>query len=657
MLATFLAACSSTPEGSTETTAPIVTENTAEETTNAVTDEIVTNESATEEKETAESITTLFETTEDETMATESTEIKTETVAETVKETEVTTEAVVVETEKEFVPSPYISEPDDGEGYKHLLLDRAFNLGFGCEWNFGKVYTINSNLKQGDVTYYRDIGKPFYIIPWGLATKGTADSGLIASSGLDQIVHWQIEEGCKDTFVDALGNGPYELNDHRISVNSVVEQNTVDRLLIAQYNDYLHETYPEQYPESSPLLVKTIDSNRKGKIVFSYNSYNDISNSAYSYGERFADNTWPHLLLHQSFKEPVDLAKFSSIDFSMTVKVNRANQINTWPQGESDRYDQPIPTSSAVSPSECTLQSYFFIRSKDNPGELGAFVGFMISSSNASHQREFMGVEQNGIDFYRIDLGNDACAKYGLEGEWLNVGDETTVKVDLIRFLEYVLIKKFDNRNPNSKWYGVGVDDVYLSFFNVGYEYIGNWDCEYELSNVYARGTLKQVAAGEEAYDGKWHVAVDEFECSNTADFSEKTQIIGAATGDDVGNIITHWAGSYPTVSAKYLKYQSGWIAVDGHEIASFKCKVYSYDGNLLKTVDIDLYGVEPTVAEYVANELGYGDGTYAHRVNGTTNVIDLSEYSGQTVKIVFEAELEGSGEIVKMMKMDVMVP
>ena len=616
-LATFFAACSTAPAGSTET---------------------------------VESTTKLFEITENESMTTEATEIKTETETESAVET-------VTETEKEYIPSPYVSEPDEGEGYKHILLDRAFNLGFGCEWNFGKVYSINSSLKQGDVMYYRDIGKPFYIIPWGLATKGTADSGLIASSGLDQIVHWQIEEGCKENYVDALGNGPYELNDHRISVNSVVEQNTVNRLLIAQYNDYLHETYPDQYPESSPLLVKTIDSNRNGKIVFSYNSYNDISNSAYSYGEKFADNTWPHLLLHQSFKEPVDLARFSSIDFSMTVKVNRANQINTWPQGESDRYDQPIPTSSAVSPSESTLQSYFFIRSKDNPGELGAFVGFMISSTNLTHQREFMGLEQNGIDFYRIDLGNAECTNYGLEGEWLNVGDETTVKVDLIKYIEYVLEYKFENKNPNSKWYGVGVDDVYLSFFNVGYEYIGNWDCEYELSNLYARGTIKEETVKTESYRGKWHTAIDEFEYSNASDFSDKTQIIGAATGDDVGNIITHWAGSYPAVSAKYVRYQNGWIAVDGHEIASFKCKVYSYDGNLLKTVDIDLYGVEPTVAEYVANELGYGDGTYAHRVNGTTNVIDLSEYSGQTVKIVFEAELEGSGEIVKMMKMDVMVP
>ena len=160
---------------------------------------------------------------------------------------------------------PYVSEPDKGEGYEHIILDRRFDLGFGCEWNLGKKYTLDSGLKQGSVTYYQDIGKPFYVLPLGSATEGEASGGLIASSGLEDGVYWQFEEGYKKHFVDAEGNAPFELQDHRLAVNSVISQNDENRLRLEQYNDYLHKTYPTLYPESNPLLVKESTATGRGR--------------------------------------------------------------------------------------------------------------------------------------------------------------------------------------------------------------------------------------------------------------------------------------------------------------------------------------------------------------------------------------------------------
>ncbi|MBQ8410054.1 MAG: hypothetical protein IJY39_14435 [Clostridia bacterium] len=595
-----------------------------------------------------------------DTLVTEST-ARTENTTEIVTDTQATEAATETETEVETeTVSAYVNEPDSGEGYQHILLDRKFDLGFGCEWNLGKQYTLNTGLKQGSVTYYQDIGKPFYVVPQGLATKGEAQGGLIASSGLEDNVYWQFEEGYKKHFVDATGKGPYELQDHRIVVNSTVVRNDENRLLIRQYNDYLHETYPQQYPESDPLLVKSIDSNREGKIVFSYNSYNDISNTAYAYSSEFAEDTWPHLLLHQTFAEPVDLAKYSSIEFSMTVKVNRADQINTWPQGKSDRYDQPAPPAGApVSPSETTLQTYFFIRSKKSPHTLGAFVGIMISSSNESLRREHLGIEQNGIDFYRIDLGNKNGKRFDLEGEWLGVGDKTTLKVDLIKYLEYVLEEKFDNENPESKWYGVGVDDVFLSFFNMGYEYIGNWDCEYELSNVYARGVIKEGYVEEDITvdDRRWYACVDQFEYSADGNLGNPERIVNVATNNVNGTTATGTSGRYSEIAAKSIHLKGGWLAVDGYEIERFTCKIYGADGSLLNTVSCGLYGADDGVINHVATNLGYGEGTVAHRFNGNPDMIDLSKYAGQTVTVVYEVGLAQTEDVIELIKLNVNVP
>ena len=552
----------------------------------------------------------------------------------------------------------YVYEPDFGEGYQHILLDRKFDLGFGCEWSLGKKYTKDSGLKQGNVTHYADIGKPFYIVPNGLATRGEPSNGLIASSGLEDSVYWQFEEGVHKQFTDESGVGPYELNDHRIVVNSTVKQNDQNRLIIEQYNDYLHQTYPEQYPESDPLPVKTIDSDRNGKIIISYNSYNDISNSAYSYGAAFAENTWPHLLLTQTFAEPVDLAKFSSIDFSMDIKVNRTEQINTWPRGASDRYDQPTPPAgAAISSPESTLQTYFFIRTKKDPYSLGAFVGIMLSSSNDNLKKEFFGLEQHGIDFYRINLGHEIGKSFGLEGEWLNDGDSTTVKVDLVKYLDYVLTQVFDNDDPRSKWYGIDLDDIYLSYFNIGYEYIGNWDCEFELSNLYARGTLKDEIPEEKTYIGKWHLQIDEFNYSTGGSSGNLSQIVGAATNSSSGALISNWSGSYSAITANYLHLKKGWVTVNGYKLSTLTCKIYATNGALLREVDCTLHSAEEGVFTHVINNMGYDASTVPRRFNGNVNEINLSAYSGQTVTVVYEVGVEGSDATVIAIILDVTVP
>ena len=134
-------------------------------------------------------------------------------------------------------------------------------------------------------------------------------------------------------------------------------------------------------------------------------------------------------------------------------------------------------------------------------------------------------------------------------------------------------------------------------------------------------------------------------------------KIVGAATNNTVGSTIANGAGSYPRIVADYVHLKSGWIAVDGYEIKSFTCKVYSDDGSLLKSVALGFYEVDGGVVDHVMNNMGYGEGTSPHRFNGNPNIITLDEYAGQTVTLVYEVELVESESKIEMIKIEVDVP
>jgi hypothetical protein len=96
---------------------------------------------------------------------------------------------------------------------------------------------------------------------------------------------------------------------------------------------------------------------------------------------------------------------------------------------------------------------------------------------------------------------------------------------------------------------------------------------------------------------------------------------------------------------------------VDGYEIKSFLCKVYSEGGSLLKTVSCGFYEADGGVVDHVMKNMGYSEGTSPHRFNGNPNIITLDEYAGQTVTLVYEVELAGAEYTIEMIKIEVDVP
>lgn len=376
--------------------------------------------------------------------------------------------------------------PDEGDDWIQLFGDTSFSKGFGAAYEFGTEFSIDNTLMKGDVLKYRDIGKDINLIPYG---KATLDDNVTPVEE-NKNIFWYFGEGIKQNFYDEAGEFVEELVDDKITVNSEIVENTDNLLIVEQYNDYLHENYPDRYPNSDPKLVKRIVSDKNGKLTVHANSYNDIRNGAYNYISDFAYDTWPHFLLAANFREEIDLSQFSKIDVQFTIKINKLEQVNAWPAGPSDRYDQPeLPEGTVHAPSEAMLCSYFFLRSKKQP-LVGFFAGFNFYGTGP-YEGEHWSQDQFGQAFYRI--GTDHTGLPKIEGGKLKIGEEArTFRYDLKALIDYIMIRKMDTTTPTSPWYQMTSDDVTISMFNFGFENMGNWDWEYELSNVSAKAYPKE---------------------------------------------------------------------------------------------------------------------------------------------------------------------
>ena len=109
-------------------------------------------------------------------------------------------------------------------------------------------------------------------------------------------------------------------------------------------------------------------------------------------------------------------------------------------------------------------------------------------------------MDQHGQAFYRIGPAEEQGQYFDLQGEKMEVGKEVTVKYDLYKMVNYVLIRKLQSNSETlqiggethaNPWYGVTPDDLTLSFYQVGWENMGNWDCAFEMSNLSLKAYTK----------------------------------------------------------------------------------------------------------------------------------------------------------------------
>lgn len=161
-----------------------------------------------------------------------------------------------------------------------------------------------------------------------------------------------------------------------------------------------------------------------------------------------------------------------------------------------------------------------------------------------------------------------------------------------------------------------------------------------------------------EKFKGNWHMAVDSFKYGEAADLSDGKTIKSAITNNLVGTYLSTISTAYDSITATYVCLAGGWFAIDGCEIDSLNCKIYAADGRLLNVIGCNLRMAENGVVSHVIKNMRYSDSTVPYRIDTDyQSVIDLTAYAGQTVAVVYEADVVDYDNDLEMIRINVTVP
>ena len=337
-----------------------------------------------------------------------------------------------------------------------LFRDTAFAEGFGASWGYGSKFTLSSERKEGAVTAYREIWPwQVHLIPEGSVTK----------VGIKEHA-WDFEEGGHLNVTNARGEFIPELHAKKLVANHAIEVNTPEKLQFAQFNN---DGLADADPQRNTKLVKRITTDRRGKITLAYNSLNEIRNVATGYSAQFALDIWPTLLLVQNFHDLPKLRDYERLDVSLSWQVTKLKQLSDWPAG--------LP--GAAMP-DMNLQFHFLLREIAHP-ERVLWVGLLQHPSNPKHGFIHTSVDQWDIVMHR--------EPFLVDGKTASVGQRHTYQRELKTLVREALAASAA-KQPEKKL-SANADDYYIHIFNIGWEGIGHWDAEAELSGLSLKGLRK----------------------------------------------------------------------------------------------------------------------------------------------------------------------
>lgn len=279
-------------------------------------------------------------------------------------------------------------------------------------------------------------------------------------NGKKEEKYWIFQEGVHQNYTDEKGDTIKNLREHLLAVNHVIDKNSSESLVFSQYNNTGLLPGNARW---NTRLIRRVDSDRRGMLKLYFNSLNEIRNAATSYGPKWANDTWPHFLIIQEFPKPYRVSQFKNMTMSFNLKISKANQLSTWPNG--------LPESS---PSDITVLMYFLFSEQKRPDHK-IWVGEILYSN--INRKPHLSREQHGIAFYER-----------MPKEWNNsyakLGETDPHSVDAVALLREA-IALFDGAGTNLSR---DVDDYVLNHWNFGWEIIGHWESELVLSNLSLKG-------------------------------------------------------------------------------------------------------------------------------------------------------------------------
>lgn len=343
-----------------------------------------------------------------------------------------------------------------------LLQDTNFAEGFGAAFIYGSQYSGGRRPPLGQVEAYRNIS------PWQIHL---IPDGPIRKVGV-KTHPWDFQEGLHHNFTDKSGKRVRELHAHRLVVNHTIEENSAERLQFAQFNNW---GLAKDDPNRDSKLVKRVTTDRLGTLRLYYNSRNEIRNAATAHSAKWVRDTWPHFLVNQRMIEPIRLADFERLDFRVSFQVDQMNKLSNWPNA-----------IRGAARSGMNLKFMFFLR---NQGDLEQklFAGMMLFTSKAKHYAPHLGIEQHGNVFYRGSITSDGQPIPGLS-------QPCSVDLD-VRELVAEALRLGREKQPELS---ASVDEYAIYNFSIGFEGMGHWETEAEISGLSLMGKKVQERINSE---------------------------------------------------------------------------------------------------------------------------------------------------------------
>ena len=345
----------------------------------------------------------------------------------------------------------FADEPNSNEARGELislLEDVSFAEGFGAAFIYGSEYSGGRRPPLGELQKYRDIS------PWQIFL---IPDGPVKKVGVKNHP-WDFQEGYHTDYKDKSGKIVRELHAHRLVVNHTIEENLPEHLQFAQFNNF---RLPKNHPDRNSKLVKRVTTDRNGTLRLYYNSKNEIRNAAIGHSARWSRDTWPHFLVNQRLTRPIPLADFEQLVFRVSYQVDVMNKLSNWPNA-----------IRGAARSGMNLKFMFFLRNPDAL-EQKLFAGMMLFSSNEKRYEPHLGVEQHGNIFFRDSVSSDKQPIPRLT-------EKRMVDVN-VHDLVADAIRRGREKQPELS---ANLNEYAIYNFSIGFEGMGHWETEAEISDL-----------------------------------------------------------------------------------------------------------------------------------------------------------------------------
>jgi hypothetical protein len=321
----------------------------------------------------------------------------------------------------------------DGTASLELLEDVNFAEGFGASWNYGRKFTLHPTRREGKATEYRDISPwHVFLIPGWSRLAGRCQGAPLGFRGrAASQLHGSVRKSRTGTPCSSARRQPQGRSQHagQAAIRSI-QQLRVEA---------------GRSPAVTQRLVKRITTDRHGTIRLYYNTQNDIRNAATEHTAKWARDTWPHLLLNQTFDTLPRLRDIGRLDLRLDFQVHQLRRLSAWP---------------GVNRSSMNLKFMFFLRGIDDPDQK-LFAGMMLQSSRESNYAASRG---------RRSAWDGLLSRFDRR---VSIGPDLGERCSVHREIKSLIRDALTAAKEKQPYLSANPDDYYLFNFSVGWEGLG----------------------------------------------------------------------------------------------------------------------------------------------------------------------------------------